>query len=53
MNDILESNSMDLLLDQCTSADAGFYAAAISNEAEPAAEDATIEALSDGEETES
>lgn len=52
MNDILESNAMDRLLDECTSADAGLYAAAISNEAEPAAEDATLEALPEGEETE-
>lgn len=43
MNDILESDAMDKLLEECTTANAGLYSAAISNQAEPAEEDKQME----------
>ena len=43
MHDILESNEYDKLLDDCAESMAGLYSAAITNEAEPSAEDLILE----------
>ena len=47
MNDILESDAMDKLLEECTTANAGLYSAAITNQAEPAEEDKQMELQGD------
>lgn len=39
MHEILESDEFDSMLEQCTSAKAGLYNTAITNQAEPATED--------------
>ena len=45
MHEILESDEFDKLMNDCSTAQAGLYSAAITNQAEPAEEDLIMPTL--------